>query len=426
MSSPFHGAWLVLRKEIREALRDRNLVLQVILLPLFLFPLMGLGGLQVYRLISGAEEQIERILWIDNDTPQSVRQHLLEDEKLKLIPAPTELQADCAAPDAERFRALRDQADENGEVAPVALLSWWRSPDASVDSVTICFDASLDRSVDVRDDVTDALKTLRDVLLTERAESVGLSPNDVVLWEIESENVATSRQMGQFILSMMLPMFLIMMLGNGSLYSALDTIVGERERGTFETLLSSPLRRSEIMLGKFAFVTLSSLVTFSLNLFSVIVFATFAVRLVVPPSVGLSFQLGPVALLAMLGGALLCAMSLAALMMLAALPANNYRAGQAVLTPIYMAATFSSIAVMTPSQGFSQQQALIPFVNVAALCKAAIGGNLTLAPAITTYAVMAALAFVSMFIASRVASRDGVVFDPDLSLKKLLREGLRS
>jgi hypothetical protein len=128
----------------------------------------------------------------------------------------------------------------------------------------------------------------------------------------------------------------------------------------------------------------------------------------------------------MMIGAILCAMSLAAIMMLAALPANNYRAGQAVLTPIYMVATFSSMAVMNPSQEFSQQQALVPFVNVAALCKAAIGGNLALAPALTTYGVMAALAFVSMFVASRVASRDGVVFDPDLSLKKLLREGFRS
>ena len=89
-------------------------------------------------------------------------------------------------------------------------------------------------------------------------------------------------------------------------------------------------------------------------------------------------------------------------------------------------ATFSSFAVMNSGQEFAVKQALIPFVNVAALYKAALAGNLELAPALTTYAVMGGLAALCIVLASRIAAKDGIVFDPDLSVKKLLREGLRS
>ena len=54
----------------------------------------------------------------------------------------------------------------------------------------------------------------------------------------------------------------------GAFYPAVDLCAGEKERGTLETLLSSPAERSEIVLGKLLTVMLFSMATAVLNLAS--------------------------------------------------------------------------------------------------------------------------------------------------------------
>jgi sodium transport system permease protein len=223
----------------------------------------------------------------------------------------------------------------------------------------------------------------------------------------------------------MLPIFLMMMLAQGAYYSALDTVVGERERGTLETLFTSPLAKSEILLGKFLFVTLSALVTFVLNLLSLVFFAGFILQLLdLPVEVRISIPLTTILVLAL--AALLAGATLAALMMLVVLPAKHYREGQSALMPVYFVAGFSSFAVIGTKMDYSLQYALIPFVNVSALAKTAIGGELSMPFAMASFASLFVLAVVTVFLASKLASRESALFDPDLSLKRLIREAFRS
>ena len=54
----------------------------------------------------------------------------------------------------------------------------------------------------------------------------------------------------------------------GAFYPAVDLCAGEKERGTLETLLSSPAERTEIVWGKLLTIMLFSMVTPMLNLIS--------------------------------------------------------------------------------------------------------------------------------------------------------------
>ena len=58
------------------------------------------------------------------------------------------------------------------------------------------------------------------------------------------------------------------LVADGSVYPAIDLCAGEKERGTFETLLSSPAARSEIAIGKLFTVISFSMATSILNLLS--------------------------------------------------------------------------------------------------------------------------------------------------------------
>ncbi|HET9888042.1 MAG TPA: hypothetical protein VFR10_11060, partial [bacterium] len=57
MKKPRPGPVVLLRKEIRETLRDRSLVLNLILVPLFLYPTLGFCAFQIVQVVRGVAER---------------------------------------------------------------------------------------------------------------------------------------------------------------------------------------------------------------------------------------------------------------------------------------------------------------------------------------------------------------------------------
>jgi sodium transport system permease protein len=65
---------------------------------------------------------------------------------------------------------------------------------------------------------------------------------------------------------MILPYLMIVMCLAGAIYPAIDLTAGEKERGTLETLLSSPVARTHLVLGKGLVVLTASLATAALSI----------------------------------------------------------------------------------------------------------------------------------------------------------------
>jgi sodium transport system permease protein len=416
---------MVLRKEITETRRDRNLVLQLVIIPALLYPVLGFGAYQVYLIVQGTAERTATVVYADADVPSLVRERLESAQGYEIQTTPDELDAYDAAPAPERFRELRRTWEESRGPAPSALLSWWRAPKAAADSARIVFDASRDRSDDARQELEGAVAAVQDSLVLARAQQVGLTRADVELFDVDVENVASERQVGSYLLSLMLPLFLMIMLAQGTFYSSIDAVVGEKERGTLETVLSSPVPRRDLMLGKFLYVVLSSLLSFLLNLIGMLLFVSFVLKLIdIGEPLQISLPVGNVLL--MIAVAFLAAGGLAAVMMLMAVPSKNYREAQTTLMPVYMIASFAGIAVITTDTELSLTQALVPAVNVVAVLKALIRGDAPFLPVVAAMVELALLSLVCTVAAGRLASKEGVFFDPELNLKKLLGIGKAS
>jgi len=67
---------------------------------------------------------------------------------------------------------------------------------------------------------------------------------------IENADLATAGDIAATVISTMMPMLLMIFLFSGCMGLALESITGEKERGTLATLLVSPLKRSELAVGK--------------------------------------------------------------------------------------------------------------------------------------------------------------------------------
>ncbi len=86
--------------------------------------------------------------------------------------------------------------------------------------------------------------------------------NSLVIFNVDLDQntsiVMNESQAGSKMLAMMLPYLIVMLLFTGPMSLGVDAITGEKERGTMASMLVSPVKRSEIVIGKILSLSLLS------------------------------------------------------------------------------------------------------------------------------------------------------------------------
>ena len=83
---------------------------------------------------------------------------------------------------------------------------------------------------------------------------------DVCRGEMEYD-LASEEDVSAMFVSMIMPMLILMMLFNGCLSVSAESIAGEKERGTIATLLVTPMKRSDLALGKMISLSIIGLIS---------------------------------------------------------------------------------------------------------------------------------------------------------------------
>jgi len=183
--------------------------------------------------------------------------------------------------------------------------------------------------------------------------------------------VAMEEQVAASVWSKLFPALLVIMALTGAFYPAIDLGAGEKERGTMETLLISPAKRVELVLGKFATIMLFSCATALLNLMSMgltgqqmaAVMGDGATRSVSLDFPGFAPLMWLVILLLPLS-ALFSALCLAL-----ATFAKSTKEGQYYLTPLLMVVMGLTMFCLSPAVEMTPLYSIIPVVNVTLLLK---------------------------------------------------------
>jgi len=92
-----------------------------------------------------------------------------------------------------------------------------------------------------------AYSTMREVL--NQFEQSLANKFDVCQGEKEYD-LASNEDISAMVISMMMPMLVMMMLFTGCLSASVESIAGEKERGTIATLLVTPMKRRDLAMGK--------------------------------------------------------------------------------------------------------------------------------------------------------------------------------
>lgn len=245
--------------------------------------------------------------------------------------------------------------------------------------------------------------------------------------------VAREEQVAASVWSKLFPALLVIMALTGAFYPAIDLGAGEKERGTMETLLISPAKRIELVLGKFLTIMLFSIATAVLNLMSMGLTGQQMASVMgegMTNNVSLDFPgLAPLSWILILLIPLSALFS--ALCLALATFAKSTKEGQYYLTPLLMVVMGLTMFCLSPAVEMTPLYSVIPVVNVALLLKglllnAANSHNLMVyaVPVLVSsfgYGMLALWWAIELYNSEDVLFREAEKFDIRMWFRQMLR-----
>lgn len=198
-------------------------------------------------------------------------------------------------------------------------------------------------------------------------------------FDFNSQDVAEQHHRDAALWSKVLPFVLLIWALTGAFYPAVDLCAGEKERGTLETLLSSPAKRTEIVWAKLLTVMIFSIITAVLNLLSIGLTGTFILAQLnhlsmAGPSGSIHPPPASVAIWLLIALIPVSALFSALCLALAAF-ARSTKEGQYYLMPLVLIITPLMILPMAPGVELNLGNSIIPITGVMLLLRAMMEGN---------------------------------------------------
>lgn len=434
---------ILYRRELRAALREKSVVLNSILIPVFLYPfILWVAFTGLMFLMGQTQGLVARVLI--NRWPQghpALRLKLQRDDQFEIVEAEAEgptRQSDDAArlPHANtntlfagRQLAHAERQVREGLLDAVLEFGPATNGPAAVPEnfqAHIIYDQSKERSAEARSRLRATIDEYRAEWLKREARRHGLTEAQWQDFTLASRNVASKRQMGAFVLGMLAPALFIVMVAVGCFYPAVDATAGERERNTWETLMSTAATRLSIVTAKYLYVVTLGGMAGLLNLAAIMltlrpIFAPLLEQAGQHLETNVPWLALPVAAAA----AVLLAGFIAAGMMLFAAFARTFKEGQAMITPFYLVLLLPVVFLQAPGLKLTPGLALVPVANVVLMLREALSGRFPIALIALTFFASVVLVCLFLWLATFILRFEDVMLGSyQGSLIKFLKQKL--
>ena len=341
------------KKEILDVLRDKKTIIMMVLVPLILYPLLVVAGLGLMTKIStDMSTQEYRVAMCFNDDRLS-KMLLDKDEGYSLSIVNVD-NADEALARGEIDAYLRKEFTHGKENIVVSYLS---------------ADTESGYAVSI---ITDILERYSLSLTTELIEEAGMSPDKVLNpIRIVTKDHSSKEESAGNILGNLIPFMLVVSLLMGTMYPAIDTTAGERERGTLETILTLPVSNQELFFSKFLTVATIGIASALLNIISMGGVGIYMYKTVMSVGGGTGIDLKqfvPGIIIAVLC-VLAFAVFISAISMCVCVFAKSYKEANNYITPLTLVVMFASMVSIVPNVKLNAKMAMVPVVNICLLIR---------------------------------------------------------
>ncbi|MCF6194785.1 MAG: ABC transporter permease [Kangiellaceae bacterium] len=402
-------------KELLELTRDKKTLIFTILLPTLIMPVIfiGFGALTAKIAKKAIDENLNYAIVGEAYYPE-LASALQANESLTLKSLETNIDLKQAVKEEIiRFAIVVPEDTQekirNGLTAKIELL----------------YNDSSTTSRIIFRRVEKSIETLVDNLAADRINSLGLSveqgegllePVKLVKTSTANKRESLGEKIGGF-----LPYILILLGLTGAMYPAIDLGVGEKERGTLETLLLTPIPRFHIVFAKFLVIFTTSFLSV---FFSLISFALIITILGPMMFSGMSAggneamtellntfaSISLVDILLMFLMLVPTAAVFASLLLSVSIYARTFKEAQNYMSPLMMLSILPLVLALLPGVKLDWTWAAVPLTNVALAIKEIFKGTIDYNMLIVIFGSTTLLAGVLLYLCSWWFQREQVLF----------------
>jgi len=445
------------RTELRTVLRDRRTVIMSIVLPLLVMPLMLYAGrwseqrrarkleatTYTYVVTGGEAAAVRAAIAAAPASPGdagNTREPLVsrfeeteaDDPAAALERADIHFYIEAVAGDEALERERAEEAKAKAEAAPDASAGGGAAeevgdeeadaeqreerPLSGVPAITIVYRADRDPSETGARGMRAKLRGARHALRDAALRDGGLPVDPKLVATVVEHNVATAAQVTGLQLGRFVTLFLLMFILSGGAVVATDTLAGEKERGTLETLLTTAVSRREVILAKHLLILAVALLITLIQVANLLVYIGF--RLIPAPE-NFAAAITPQRAVLLLVLFLPVVALASSVLLLTSGYAKSYKEAQLYFFPVFLLGMVPALAPMLPGVSLRSAIVAVPVANLAVAVKEVLVGTPDWAMTAVAWLVTAGAALWVGRLAERTLSTERLITAADVGAEEL-------
>lgn len=402
------GFKVILSKELKRVFGDKKMVFSLFILPIIL--IAGIYGMMFF-LVDKQKSSI-------NEHVSEVFVQNMPDNFSKLMSKHTECNINVipAGESADTYKdKLLDGTYDLVVVFPENFYENFKNADATstLPDIKTFYNPSEDNSGEARTRFTETyLEEYKQLLLNERFGSL----NYAMVFSVDADNpdmiVQDDGKATGKILGTIIPYLITILIFGGAMGLGVDTIAGEKERGTIANLLISPIKRVDIIMGKIAALAIVSVLSAGVYVIS---FIGSAVVLSKKSGMGemfnrLSLNFTSVQIVQFVVLLLGLVLLYVGIIGFVSLMAKNIKEAQSFIMPVYILVMFAGMITMY-SGDVTSGSYMIPVYNTSAAFKGIFERTITMNQYLTSTIITYAFAGVMVCLMAKAMNSEKIMLN---------------
>ena len=411
-SANFKGRLLRLcQKELKETIRDRRTIVTLLLMPLLVYPIMSMALNRFLLTSSEIEEGFT--VGVNTDLEGEILDQWLSNPNS----APPKAVADSSGNELAKFRVAVIP-----DISPAEIVE---RNDVDVGLKLTNIETGRPTAIFYAYRGDSASQAARRVLV-ERLQWLKLAEAELLLKAtlpeyrppmlVNAEDVGTIEE--NSLLATIIPLVLVLMTITGAVYPAIDLTAGERERGTMEAVMASPVPRGYVLFSKYIAVVAVALLTAIANL--VAMFTTLWAGGLLNMLTGAD-AFPWLTIMQMLGLLVLFSGFFSAVLLSLTSFAKSFKEAQAYLIPVMLLSLTPAMLSLMPGIRLSGAFTILPLINIVLLARDMLSGSVEPNNAFVAIVSTFAYAAAALSVAARLFGSDAVTRTSEKSIGSLLQ-----
>ncbi len=401
---------IILKKELRRIFTDRRMVAMLVLLPLLMLPVM-------YSVMAKMGASRDSDITSFRSTICIYEGVGNEDVMSPFIEAISTINTELEIVQLSEIDAVKQAiTDKEKELLLVM-------PDYFCENITGCstfdiavyFNSTADYSQHAYSRVNEVMNSLNGDIVRERIQERDLSEEILSVFTVNETpmqyDLAKEGSVVGKIISILLPFFIIIYLFVNAMKVGLDTVAGEKERGTLAVTLVNQVGRLSIVIGKMMSVMIAAIVGAASSVIGLIIGSRYFISMFGSSGAAISsYSMSTIHILQFAIVVVPLAVLVASMVLIVSTYARNTKEGTGMIMPVYFVVMIMGMATMQTGDVAPKWMLSTPIINSLLVLKGIFMQGASWSSILTASLSSIVFAAILIYLTLRMFSSEKILF----------------